>query len=151
MPLHGVELARHLRRHGYAVAEVPRPNRRLRCAQGKSDAIDVYAAARRLLDGSEVTAPKNRDGAIEAVRALRVARNNAVKALSAALNTLRALISTSPEELRSQLRKMPRAQLISTCAAFDPDLGRLTDPIEATKFALRSLAQASRPIEDHSL
>ncbi|MGY4103930.1 IS110 family transposase, partial [Nocardia sp. R16R-3T] len=134
---YGVELARQLRRHGYDVAEVPRPNRRLRRAQGKTDAIDAYAAARRLLDGSEVTAPKNRDGAVEAVRAMRVARNNAVKAMSVALNALRALIGTSPEELRGQLRKMPRARLIATCAAFAPELNQLTDPIEATKLALR--------------
>ncbi|WP_280275164.1 transposase [Nocardia wallacei] len=144
------ELARQLRRHGYDVAEVPRPNRRLRRAQGKSDAIDAYSAARRLLDGSEVTASKNRDGAIEAVRALRVARNNAVKALSNALNTLRALIGTSPEELRSQLRKMPRARLIAACAAFDPDLARLTDPVEATKLALRSLAQRITDSQVHA-
>ncbi|PSR57705.1 MULTISPECIES: IS110 family transposase [Nocardia] len=147
---YGVELARQLRRRGYDVAEVPRPNRRLRRAQGKSDAIDAYAAARRLLDGSEITAPKNRDGAIEAVRALRVARNNAVKAISTALNTLRALIGTSPEELRGQLRKMPRARLIATCAAFEPDLCQLTDPIEATKLALRSLAQRISNSQAHA-
>ncbi|MFQ6397095.1 IS110 family transposase [Nocardia sp. KC 131] len=147
---YGVELARHLRRHGYNVAEVPRPNRRLRRAQGKSDAIDAYAAARRLLDGSDITAPKNRDGAIEAVRAMRVARNNAVKAMSIALNALRALITTSPEELRGQLRKMPRARLIATCTAFDPDLHRLTDPIEATKLALRSLAERINDSRAHA-
>lgn len=143
-------MARHLRRHGYDVAEVPRPNRRLRRAQGKSDAIDAYAAARRLLDGSEVTAPKNRDGAIESVRTMRVARNNAVKAMSVALNALRALIGTSPEELRGQLRKMPRARLIATCTAFDPDLNRLTDPIEATKLALRSLAERINDSRAHA-
>jgi transposase len=147
---YGVGLARHLRRHGYDIAEVPRPNRRLRRAQGKSDAIDAYAAARRLLDGSEVTAPKNRDGAIESVRAMRVARNNAVKAMSVALNALRALIGTSPEELRGQLRKMPRARLIATCTAFDPDLNRLTDPIEATRLALRSLAERINDSRAHA-
>ncbi|MFD4351490.1 hypothetical protein ACFWPX_02975 [Nocardia sp. NPDC058518] len=39
-----------------------------------------------------------KDGAIEAVRALQLARNSAVKAASAAINALRALITTSPEE-----------------------------------------------------
>ncbi|WP_405182253.1 transposase [Nocardia sp. NBC_01377] len=70
-----------------------------------------------------------------------MARNNAVKAQSIAINALRALISTSSEELRSQLRSLSRARLIATCAAFDPDLATLSDPIEATKLALRSLAQ----------
>lgn len=147
---YGVELARQLRRRGYDVAEVPRPNRRLRRSQGKSDAIDAYAAARRLLDGSEVTAPKHRDGAIEAVRALRVARNSAVKAASAAINALRALITTSPEELHSQLRGLPRGRLIATCAGFDPDLGTLHNPTEATKLALRSLAQRATDSRAHA-
>lgn len=147
---YGVELARQLRRTGYEVAEVPRPNRRLRRAQGKSDAIDAYAAARRLLDGSEVTASKNRDGAIEAIRALRVARSGAVKAASAGINALRALITTSPEELRSQLRGLSRGRLIATCSALDPDLARLADPIEATKMALRSLAQRIKDSHAHA-
>ncbi|WP_028479118.1 IS110 family transposase [Nocardia sp. CNY236] len=54
---YGVELARYMRRHGYDVAEVPRPNWRLRRSQGKTDTIDAYAAARQLLDGSQLTPP----------------------------------------------------------------------------------------------
>ncbi|MGW4368007.1 IS110 family transposase [Nocardia takedensis] len=138
---YGVDLARHLRRRGHDLAEVPRPNRRLRRSQGKTDTIDAYAAARQLLDGSQTTAPKNRDGAIEAVRALRVARNSAIKAITAALNALRSLITTSPEELRSRLRSLTRARLLATCAGFDPAPGRLTDPTAATELALRSLAR----------
>ncbi|MFE2999624.1 transposase [Nocardia sp. NPDC059246] len=90
---YGAELARHLHARGHDIAEVPRPNRRLRRTQGKTDTIDAYAAARRLLDGSGVTAPKLRNGAIEAVRALHVARHNAVKATTASMNTLRGLIT----------------------------------------------------------
>lgn len=52
---YGAELARYLHARGHNVAEVPRPNRRLRRAQGKTDTIDVYAAARRLLDGRAET------------------------------------------------------------------------------------------------
>ncbi|MFE3542373.1 IS110 family transposase [Nocardia sp. NPDC059177] len=147
---YGVELARRLHRHGYDVAEVPRPDRRLRRAQGKTDVVDAYAAARRLLDGSDVTAPKNRDGAVEAVRALRVARNNAVKASTTALNTLRALITTSPEDLRGQLRMLPRARLLAACLAFDPAPDQLTDPGEATKVALRSLAHRVIDSQTHA-
>ncbi|MFJ9371102.1 IS110 family transposase [Nocardia sp. NPDC101769] len=147
---YGAELAHHLRSRGYDVAEVPRPNRRLRRARGKTDTIDAYAAARRLLDGSEVTPPKNRDGAIEAVRAPRVARNNAVKALTAALNALRSLITTSPETLRTQLRSLSRTKLITTCAAFEPDPDDLADPITATELALRSLAQRILDAQAHA-
>ncbi|WP_245554252.1 IS110 family transposase [Nocardia takedensis] len=147
---YGADLARYLRRHDYDVAEVPRPNRRLRRSQGKTDTIDAYAAARQLLDGSQTTAPKNRDGAIEAVRALRVARNNAVKTVTAALNALRSLITTSPEELRSRLRSLSRARLLATCAGFDPGPGRLTDPIAATELALQSLAQRVLDSQAHA-
>ncbi|MET9031196.1 IS110 family transposase [Nocardia sp. NPDC004168] len=137
---YGVELSRYLHDRGHDVAEVARPNRRLRRSHGKTDTIDAYAAARRLLDESGVTAPKMRNGAIESVRALRVARNNAVKTATAALNALRGLITTSPETLRSQLRGLARAQLLATCTAFRPDPARLADPLQATKLALRSLA-----------
>ncbi|MBL1080103.1 transposase [Nocardia sp. 2] len=147
---YGVELARYLHERGHDVAEVARPNRRLRRSHGKTDTIDAYAAARRLLDKSGVTAPKLRNGATEAVRALRVARNNAVKATTAALNALRGLITTSPEILRSQLRGLSRAQLVATCAAFRPDAGRLADPVQATKLALRSLAARFREAKDQA-
>ncbi|WP_280474571.1 IS110 family transposase [Nocardia asiatica] len=147
---YGVELARYLHTRGYNVAEVPRPNRRLRRAHGKTDTIDAYAAARRLLDGSGVTAPKLRNSAIEAVRALRVARHGAVKATTAALNALRGLVTTCPEELRSQLRGLSRAKLVATCAAFRPDTARLTDPAQATKLALRSLAVRVREAQDQA-
>ncbi|GAA5066660.1 IS110 family RNA-guided transposase [Nocardia callitridis] len=147
---YGAELARHLHARGHDVAEVPRPNRRLRRAQGKTDTIDAYAAARRLLDGSGATAPKLRNGAVEAVRALRVARHNAVKANIAAINALRGLITTSPEALRSQLRGLSRAKLVATCAAFRPDPTRCTDPIQATKLALRSLATQVHELQAHA-
>ncbi|MEV0299482.1 IS110 family transposase [Nocardia sp. NPDC050710] len=147
---YGVELARYLHERGHDVAEVPRPNRRLRRAQGKTDTIDAYAAARRLLDESGVTAPKLRNGAIEAVRALRVARHSAVKATTAAMNALRGLITTSPEALRSQLRGLSRAKLVTTCAAFRPDPTRLADPVQATKLALRSLAARIQQARDQA-
>ncbi|WP_280255420.1 IS110 family transposase [Nocardia wallacei] len=147
---YGAELARHLHTRGHQVAEVPRPNRRVRRAQGKTDTIDAYAAARRLLDGSGVTAPKLRHGAVEAVRALRVARHNAVKATTAAMNALRGLITTSPEALRGQLRSLSRAKLVATCAAFRPDPTRCTDPIQATKLALRSLAIQVHELQAHA-
>ncbi|MFF0457759.1 IS110 family transposase [Nocardia africana] len=147
---YGVALARHLHSRGHDVAEVPRPNRRLRRAHGKTATIDAYAAARRLLDESGVTAPKLRNSTVEAVRALRVARHSAVKATTAALNALRGLITTCPEELRSHLRALSRAKLVATCAAFRPDPARLGDPVQATKLAMRSLATRVRESQEQS-
>jgi len=48
---YGAGLTRHLHRSGIDVVEVPRPDRRLRRAVGKSDPIDAEAAARRALSG----------------------------------------------------------------------------------------------------
>lgn len=101
---YGAGLARHLRAEGVAVVEVDRPDRRSRRRCGKSDALDAYAAARAALAGSAAGVPKTRDGAVEAIRALRVARRSAVKARTQVINQLKALLLTGPAELREKLR-----------------------------------------------
>ncbi|PZS29009.1 MAG: hypothetical protein DLM61_13780 [Pseudonocardiales bacterium] len=68
---YGAGLARHLRQAGVSVVEVNRPDRRARRAQGKSDPIDAYAAARAALTGTRTTVPNAGDGIVEAIRALR--------------------------------------------------------------------------------
>jgi transposase len=85
---YGAGLARHLHEQGVTVLEVPRPDRRLRRQHGKSDPLDAEAAARTVLAGNASGAPKLATGAIEAIRMLRVARTGAVKAKTAAANTL---------------------------------------------------------------
>lgn len=77
---YGAGLARHLSAHGVEVIEVIRPNRQTRRRRGKSDPTDAEAVARAVLSGEAQGAPKSRDGAAEALRALRVARQGAVKA-----------------------------------------------------------------------
>jgi transposase len=91
---YGVGLARHLREAGVQVVEVDRPDRRARRAQGKSDPLDAYSAARAALSGRASVVPKMRDGKVEAIRAIRVARSSAVKARTQATNQLKALIVT---------------------------------------------------------
>jgi transposase len=73
-------LLRFLHAHGQLVLEVDRPDRSTRRRRGKSDPIDAEAAARAVLAGAAVGTPKARDGTVEMVRALRVARRSAVKA-----------------------------------------------------------------------
>ena len=68
---YGAGLARHLREAGMLIVEVDRPDRR---AHGKSDPLDAYSAARAALSGAASVVPKLRDGRVEAIRALRVAR-----------------------------------------------------------------------------
>ena len=102
------------------VVEVDRPDRKARRAKGKSDPIDAYAAARAALSGTASGSPKRRDGRVEAIRALRVARRSAVKARTQAINQLRALLVTGPAELREQLRHLSATELIATCARLRP-------------------------------
>jgi hypothetical protein len=83
---YGVGLARHLRGAGVEVVEVDRPNRQSRRRTGKSDPADAIEAARAALSGRAQGAGKTKDGNVEAIRALVVARRSArdtkVKTLS---------------------------------------------------------------------
>ena len=137
---YGAGLARYLHQQSIEVLEVPRPDRRLRRQRGKSDPIDAEAAARTVLAGTASGAPKLADGPIEAIRMLRVARNGAVKARTAALNTLRSMVITAPEPLRTQLRSLSSNHLVAACARLRPDSTNLAEPIQAAKHALRSIA-----------
>ncbi len=75
---YGAALSRHLR-----AAASPwwrwTGHRKARRAQGKSDPLDALCAARAALTGVASGIPKARDGRIEAIRAVRVARSSAVK------------------------------------------------------------------------
>jgi len=146
---YGAGLARHLRRAQVTVIEVPRPDRRLRRNCGKSDPIDAEAAARAVLAGTATVIPKRGDGPVEAIRALRVARLGAIKAKTAATNTLRAMLITAPESLRAQLPSagLPNT-IIDACGRLRPDADRLEDPTQATKAALRSIAQRARALRE---
>lgn len=137
---YGAGLTRHLEEAGVTVVEVNRPDRSARRAKGKSDPLDAYAAARAALSGTAEGHPKTRNGKIEAIRAIRVARNGAVKARTQATNQLKALLITAPAQLREQLRHLNTTVLIKTCAKMRPT-GHLGEPEHATKTALRRLAR----------
>ena len=144
---YGAALARYLRSIGLTVVEVDRPDRKSRRAHGKSDPLDAYAAARAVLSGSAAGVPKLRDGRVEAIRALRVARSSAVKARSQATNQIKALIISGPPELREQLRHLPTAKIISVCARLRPG-HQIGDPEQATKTALRRLARRHQQLSE---
>jgi transposase len=143
---YGAGLARHLHHQSVAVIEVPRPDRRLRRQAGKSDPIDAEAAARAVLAGTATVEPKLCEGPIEAVRALRVARNGAIKAKTAATNTLHSMAITAPESLRTRPPTRSGLALVTACLRLRPDMTRLDDPVQATKAALRSIAQRARAL-----
>ena len=101
---YGVGLARHLHTEGVVVVEVDRPNRRKRRRLGTSDPIDAEAAARAALSGEASVTPKWRDGTVEQIRVLMVARRSARMQRNQALNQLRQIVICAPGEIRSVSR-----------------------------------------------
>jgi transposase len=143
---YGAGLTRFLLEHDVEVVEVDRPNRQVRRRQGKSDPVDAVAAARAALSGDANGQPKTRDGAVEAIRVLRIARCSARKDRTEAINQMRSIISTAPEELRAELRGLPFAKLIARAAGFRP--GSARDARSGTKLALRVLARRVLALQD---
>jgi transposase len=139
---YGAGLARHLAGAGVRVVEVDRPDRQDRARQGKSDPLDAVSAARAALSGRASGAPRGRDGAVEAVRALMVAKRSARQERTQAINQARALIMTGPEELRARFARRSPAQLVEAIAALRPRPGDV--PGYATRVALRELGRRAR-------
>ncbi len=138
---YGIGLAKFLRRHGRKVIECSRPPRAgERRGNGKSDAIDAEHAARQVLAGKATTTPKLADGAIEAVRLLKIARDSAVKIHSQSIITLKAVLVTATDGLRCDLEPLTDHRLVVACAALDAT-GDLGDPEVAMRHTLRSLAR----------
>jgi transposase len=136
---YGAGLARFARAYGLQVVEVNRPDRSTRRRHGKSDPIDAQAAARATLAGVAATTPKTREGQVEMIRVLRVARRGALKARVAAAEQLHGVLHSAPEELRQPLLNLKTKTLVKLCAAMRP--GPLASPTAATKTSLRTLAR----------
>lgn len=137
---YGSALARHLAVEGVDVIEVARPNRQVRRRHGKNDVVDAIAAARAVLSGEATGSPKAHDGAVEALRTLKVVQRSANKSRTQSMNQLRNLLVTAPEDLREKLRALPAGKLLTTCAAFR--IASDDDSLQAiTRLALRELAQ----------
>ena len=139
---YGAGLARHLAAAGVRVVEVDRPDRQDRARQGKSDPLDAVSAARAALSGRASGAPRGRDGVVEAIRALMVAKRSARQERIQAINQARALIMTGPEELRARFVRRSPAQLIEAIAALRPRPGDV--PGYATRVALRELGRRAQ-------
>jgi transposase len=139
---YGAGVTRFLRRQGYQVREVNRPPRKgERRLSGKSDLIDAEHAACQVLGGGDRLAiPKTADGDVESLRLLKIARDTAVKARTAAMIALKATLVTADDKLRARLEPLTDAKLITACAALDtaPDLA---GPDAAMRHVLGSLAR----------
>jgi hypothetical protein len=134
----GAGLTRFLADHGEQVFEVGRL-RRQRRSGGKTDALDAVRAARSVFEQKRPATPRS-SGEREALRALMAAREGAVNAKRAGLCQLRDLLITTPEPLRSKLRPLSRARLLSRLSATRPE--RRQDPeLRGTLLALRAVAR----------
>jgi transposase len=137
---YGAGLARFVRAAGVEVVEVDRPNRQARRRTGKSDPADAVEAARAALSGRAQGAGKTRDGNVEAIRALVVAKRSARSTKIKTLNQVRHLGFTAPDELRERFHGVSRQRLGAVAADLRPRAG--SDPVAfATKTALSILGR----------
>ncbi|MGA9078119.1 MAG: IS110 family transposase [Acidimicrobiales bacterium] len=143
---YGAGLTRHLLERGLWVVEVDRPNRQRRRRRGKSDPEDAIAAARAAQGGEAKGLAKTRDGNVESMRVLRVARSSARRGRTRAINQMRSLISTAPDSLRSELRELSIYQVLERASAYRPATGR--DVVSLTKRTLKMLAKRAIALEE---
>jgi transposase len=136
----GVGLSRFLHDVGVEVVEVDRPNRQTRRKVGKSDPTDAVAAARAALSGTATVTPKSRNGPVEQMRVLLVARRSARQQRIQTLNQLRHLVFTAPEPIRARFKDRYKTGLVTEAAKMRPRKG--SDPIGyTTNIVIRDLAR----------
>jgi transposase len=148
---YGAGLASAVRRRGFGSLEVLRTDRRDRRLRGKDDFIDAENAARAVLGGLATAIPKSADGIVEMIRTIKVAKDVAVKARTAAMISLKAAIVNMPPQLREQLDGLSKMTLIRRCAALRP--GQVVDLVAASKHTLRAIARrcsSSTPRSRHT-
>jgi transposase len=111
---YGAGLARFLAAAGGRVYESERPKRREH-RRGKSDPIDAAIAARRLLAGEGLSLLRG-GGVREDLRLLLLERRGVVRAETAALNQLQAVVVAAPPGVRERLGGLRGARLVAACA-----------------------------------
>ena len=122
---YGAGLARRVSAAGIRVVEVDRPGRQDRRRQGKSDPLDAVSAARAALSGRAAGAPRGRDGQVEAIRALMVAKRTARAQRTQTSSQARALIITGPDDIRTRFTGQTPAELVAELAALRPRAGSI--------------------------
>ena len=82
---------------------------------------------------------KVRDGAVEAIRALMVAKRSAKSERVQTINQARTLVLTGPDDLRAQLAGLSAPELVAKAAGLRPHLGDLVG--YGTRMAVRELGR----------
>ena len=108
----------------------------------KTDMLDAVRAAREALATEHLIHPRRR-GEREALRVLLATRQSAVLASTAAINLLKALIISAPDELRVELRGMKSKDQVAHCVKLRD---RPTQNIEH-RMTVRALRSAGQRIE----
>src|SRR5437764_6450708 len=142
---YGAGLARYLAAAGVRVVEVDRSDRQDRRRAGKSDPLDAVSAARAALSGRASGAPRGRDGQVEAIRALMVAKRTARAQRTQTINQARALIITGPDDIRTRFTGQTPAGLVAELAALRPRPGSMVR--YHTLLALRELGRRAQYLE----
>lgn len=136
---YGAALTRYFIKNGVNVVEVNRPDRSKRRLGGKSDPLDAANAVRTVLSGSSKAIPKMQSDACKALRIISVARRSAVKARTQAINQLRALLVSAPQDVQSKPHECVAACMIS-------EVSECSSLRIALCSTLRSLAKRSETI-----
>ena len=86
------------------VVEFDRPREKASKDGAKTDELDAVRAARETLGRDRLHVPRAHDEHREALRVHTVTRAGVVRARTAAINELKALVLTAPDDLRQELR-----------------------------------------------
>lgn len=118
---YGAAITKRLQAAGMTVIDVIAPDKQERRLRGKTDQIDAYSAARAVLSRRASTIPKQRDGAVEAIRIARTYRKMLVKQRTELMNQLKAFLVTSPESFRERFSGLTGVRLTRALAALVED------------------------------
>ena len=103
--------------------------------------VPVKLGARGMEQIIQIKLTPDEDAALksEMIRQLKITRDTAMKARTAAMNTLKQIIMQAPPVLREALHDLTDHGLLTRCAGLRP--GPIDTPIASAKHTLRSLAR----------
>jgi transposase len=143
---YGTGLSRFLHDHRIEVVEVDRPNRQLRHREGKSDPTDAVAAARAALSGQAAGTPKLRNGPMEQMRVLLVARRSGRDQRIQTLNQIHHLVFCAPQPIRERFLGRPQRGMLTEMTKMRPRNG--PDPVAyVTLSTIRDLARRIKGLD----
>lgn len=148
---YGAGLCAFAQSKGIDVIEVSWPDKAERRRRGKNDQMDAYHAAASVLSGRAHSPAKDRRKEVEGLRALKVAYEGAIKARTAAKNSLHALVVAAPDQMRAKLRMLSTKELVNACASFRIPSKENLDTERATKVSLRLVARRIQALDKEVL